>query len=149
VTDRLTGTKLCDAKVTFVKGSSVTEASSCYEAALSAGSYVLRVERPGLERFEEQIEVKEGGKCGQTVQTMFVALDRKNRVQPPQQIAPTRVPVFVPPPAVAAPPAAAAPAAATALPAAPAAAPANPSSSAAAPLPPAPPPPSGSFPDAQ
>jgi len=122
VTDRLTGTNLCDAKVTFLRGKSETVATSCYQAALSAGSYTLRVERHGLETFEEPIDVSESGACGQTVQTMYVALDRKNRVAPPQQIAPAPL---APPPAVTAPPAAA-PATASAP---------------TAPLPPAPPPP--------
>src|SRR6478752_7628790 len=57
VTDRLTGTKLCDARVTFLQGDSKTVATSCYDAALSKGNYVLRVERAGLATFEEPIEV--------------------------------------------------------------------------------------------
>jgi hypothetical protein len=97
VTDRLTGTKLCDAKVVFKQGSSETEATSCYQAALSKGKYTLRVERAGLEPFEEPIEVVRGENCGQTVQTMLVALDRVNQARPPQRVAP-------PPPAVAVPP---------------------------------------------
>jgi hypothetical protein len=149
VTDQLTGTKLCDAKVTFLKGKSETVATSCYEAALSAGSYTLRVERRGLVTFQEPIDVSESGACGQTVQTMYVALDRKNHVAPPRQIAPAPVapppavtapptaapPAAAPPPAVTAPPAAAPPPAVTAPPAAGA------PSATPAPLPPAPPPP--------
>ena len=91
VTDRLTGTSLCDAKVTFLQGESETAATSCYETALSAGSYTLRVERHGLVTFEQPVNVSEGGACGQTVQTMYVALDRQNRVAPPQQIGPAPV----------------------------------------------------------
>ena len=101
VTDRLTGTKLCDAKVTFLQGKSETVATSCYQAALSKGSYTLRVERHGLVTFEEPIDVSDSGECGQTVQTMYVALDRKTRVTPPQQIVPAPV---TPPPPVTAPP---------------------------------------------
>jgi len=102
VTDRLTGAQLCDAKVTFIEGTSKTEATSCYQAALSTGKYVLRVERPGLVKFEQPVEVVKGGKCGQTVQTMYVALDRVNGVQPPQKIAAptgrrTSPPAAVPP----------------------------------------------------
>jgi hypothetical protein len=177
VTDGLTGTTLCDAKVTFVQGKSETEATSCYQAALSAGSYTLRVERQGLVTFEEPVEVSKSGACGQTVQTMYVALDRKNRVAPPRQIAPAPVapapapvvpapapgapppavtppavtPPAVAPPAVAPPPAtgptATAPPAATAPPTAPPPA-VPPGRSPAAPPPPAPPPASTAFPDA-
>ena len=170
VTDGLTGTKLCDAKVTFRQGKSETEATSCYQAALSAGSYTLRVERPGLVTFEEPINVSKDGACGQTVQTMYVALDRKNRVAPPQQIAPAPVapapvapvpapvapPPAVTPPAVAPPPTpgptVTAPAAATAPPSAPPPLPATPPAAAppppVAPRPPAAPPPaSTAFPD--
>jgi hypothetical protein len=100
VTDRLTGTKLCDAKVTFVDGDSETEATSCYQAALSKGKYKLRVERPGLQTFEEPVEVVRGERCGQSVQTMLVALDRVNRPEPPQRIAPPpAAPALAPPPA--------------------------------------------------
>jgi hypothetical protein len=168
VTDRLTGTQLCDAKVTFLQGKSETVATSCYQAALSAGSYTLRVERHGLVTFEEPIDVSDSGACGQTVQTMYVALDRKNRVTQPQQIAPAPVPpppavtappaTPTPPPAVTAPPATTPPPAVTAPPATtPSPAVTAPPSSAApqAPLPPAPPPPpatpapaSTAFPDA-
>jgi len=35
VMDQATGTNLCDAKVTFTEGGSVTEASSCHQAYLS------------------------------------------------------------------------------------------------------------------
>jgi hypothetical protein len=70
VTDRLTGTNLCDAKVTFIKGNSTTEATSCYQAALTTGKYRLRVERHGLASYEEPFEVTESDKCGQSVQTM-------------------------------------------------------------------------------
>jgi len=108
VTDRLTGAKLCDAKVTFIQGDSQTVAASCYEAALSKGKYRLRVERAGLAPFEEEIEVVRGESCGKSVQTMFVALDRLNQPQPPQQIAPPRAapPAAPPPPAPTPPPAA-------------------------------------------
>jgi len=142
VTDRVTGTKLCDAKVTFLKGSSETVATSCYQAALSSGNYTLRVERRGLVTFEEPVEVSESGQCGQTVQTMYVALDRKNRVQGPQQVAPAPAPV-APAAPVAAPPVAAPPAAAPpgAAPSAPPAAPPAP-----VPLPAAPPAPPGAAP---
>jgi hypothetical protein len=93
VTDRLTGTKLCDAKVTFTKGSSETEATSCYQAALSAGKYKMRVERHGLLPFEQPVDVVKSSDCGGTIQTMYIALDRPNRVVAPAQVAP-------PPPAV-------------------------------------------------
>lgn len=146
VTDRLTGTKLCDAKVAFLQGKSETVATSCGQAALSAGAYVMRVERPGLETFEQPVEVSESGKCGQTIQTMFVALERKNRVTPLQQIAPAPAPMTViteaQPPAVTVPPGVAP----VPVPAA------TPSATPA--LPPAPPPPpsaapaSTAFPDA-
>lgn len=138
VTDRVTGTKLCDAKVTFLQGSSETVATSCYQAALSSGSYTLRVERRGLETFEEPVEVSESGQCGQTTQTMFIALDRKNRPQAPQQVAPPAAPVTVLPPAPAQP---AAPGPAVPPAAAPAGAPPPAAPSATAPLPAAPPPP--------
>lgn len=146
VTDRLTGTTLCDAKVTFVQGKSETVATSCYQAALSAGSYKLRVERHGLETFEESVDVSDSGACGQTIQTMYVALDRKNRVTAPQQIAPARPavtapPVAAPPPAVTAPPVAAPPPAVTAPPSAAPTVTAPPAAAPQAPLPPAPPPP--------
>ena len=155
VTDRLTGTKLCDAKVTFLQGKSETVATSCGQAALSAGSYKLRVERHGLVTFEEPIDVSESSSCGQTVQTMYVALDRKDRATPPQQIVPAPA---APPPAVTAPPSAPLPAV-TAPPSAPppavtappAPAPATRSAAPQAPLAPppaAPPPASTAFPDA-
>jgi hypothetical protein len=78
VTDRLTGTKLCDATVTFLEKDSKIEATSCYQAALAKGKYKLHVERRGLAPYEEPVEVTDEGKCGQTVQTMYVALDRLN-----------------------------------------------------------------------
>lgn len=146
VTDRVTGTKLCDAKVTFLKGSSETVATSCYQAALSSGNYTLRVERRGLVTFEEPVEVSESGQCGQTVQTMYVALDRKNRVQGPQQVAPAPVAPAAP---VAAPPAAILSAAAPGAPPPPSAPPAAPPPAAppaSAPLPAAPPAPPGAAP---
>lgn len=157
VTDRLTATKLCDAKVSFWKGDSETVATSCYQAALSAGKYKLRVERHGLITFEEPIEVTEGGDCGGTVQTMYVALDRKSRgAAPPTAItAPPAAPAAAPPAPAAAPPVAAPPVAPPAAP--PPAATAPPGGVApSAPLPPAPPPPpaaapppaSTAFPDA-
>lgn len=163
VTDRLTGTKLCDAKVSFIQGKSETVATPCYEVALSAGQYKLRVERRGLITFEEPVEVTEGGECGKTVQTIYVALDRKSRgAAPPTAIqAPAKAPpaaVTAPPvaPPAAAPPAAAPPAAAP--PVAPPPGVAAPPGAVApgAPLPAAPPPPpaaapapaSTAFPDA-
>jgi hypothetical protein len=98
VTDRLTGTKLCDAKVSFFEGTSETVATPCYEAALSKGKYKLRVERPGLAPFEQPVEVVDGNDCGQTVQTMVVAMDRLDRVPPPQLITPAKpAPVEAPP----------------------------------------------------
>jgi hypothetical protein len=153
VTDGLTGTKLCDAKVTFLKGKSATVATSCYQAALSSGNYTLRVERRGLVTFEEPVEVSESGQCGQTVQTMYIALDRKDRVQPPQKVVPApAAPVPAPAPAspaVTAPPAVAAPpAAAPSVSAPPPASSAPVTPSATAPLPAAPPPPPGARPPA-
>ena len=161
VTDRLTGTKLCDAKVTFLQGTSETVATSCYQAALSKGKYTLRVERAGLETFEEPIEVVRGENCGQTVQTMMVALDRANQVPPPQRIAPPPAPVVpaAPPPSpgpapTAMPPPPAGPAPGPAVPPATAPAtppaPATPSAPAPAPAPtaPAPPPPGSAAPAA-
>jgi hypothetical protein len=93
VTDGLTGTKLCDAKVSFFEGKSETVATSCYQAALSHGKYRMHVERRGLAPFDEPVEVTEGSSCGQSVQTMYVALDRLNRATPPQQVAPAPAPV--------------------------------------------------------
>jgi hypothetical protein len=130
VTDQATGTKLCDAKVTFTEGSSVTEATSCYSAALSTGKYKLRVERKGLVTYEEPVEVDTGSKCRHAVQTIYVAMDRPNRQTAPQVVAP--------PPA--------APAAAAV--AAPAAPPPAPSVSAAPPPAAAPAPAGTAFPDA-
>src|SRR3954470_15553856 len=121
VTDALTGTKLCDAKVTFIEGNSKTEATSCYQAALSAGHYRMRVERRGLVPYEEPFDVTDSGKCGQSVQSMYVALDRVNRAPAPPVAAAPKV-VTAPPtaPPAAPPPAVAAPAPAPALPSAPA-----------------------------
>lgn len=135
VTDALTGTKLCDAKVTFTEDGSVTEATSCYTAALSTGKYQLRVERKGLVPYEAPVEINTGSKCRHAVQTVYVALDRPNRQQGPQLIAP--------PPAAPAAPLPAAPAAppgtTTADPPPAAPAPATPASAApATPVPPAP-----------
>ena len=137
VTDRVTGTKLCDAKVTFIQGTSETAATNCYQAALSAGQYTMRVERRGLQTFEEPVEVTEGGKCGQSVQTMYVALDRLNRPAPPSQIT---APAPAAPAAAPAPPVPAAPA--------PAPTPAPKPATSALPPPPPPPPASTAFPDA-
>jgi hypothetical protein len=139
VTDGLTGTKLCDAKVTFFEGNSETVATSCYQAALTAGQYTMRVERQGLQTFEEPVEVSKSGKCGQTVQTMYVALDRLNRAPAPQQITPA--PVAAPPPAGTTPPAAPAPAPTPAPPAAPPTAAPPTSGTSASPSAPLPPPP--------
>jgi hypothetical protein len=126
VTDAMTGTKLCDAKVTFIEGTSKTEATSCYQAALTTGKYRMRVERHGLAPYEEPFEVTDSGKCGQSVQTMYVALDRLNRAPAPPlaavppvvaapQIGTVQPPTTTPAPAAA--PAAAAPAAAAPAPA--------------------------------
>jgi hypothetical protein len=98
VTDRVTGTELCDAKVTFIKGSSKTEATSCYQAALSAGKYRLHVERRGLVPFDVPIEVSESGRCGQTVQTMYVALDRPGAPPQDRVLPPPAPPAPLPPP---------------------------------------------------
>jgi hypothetical protein len=161
VTDRLTGTKLCDAKVSFIQGTSETVATSCYQAALSTGQYKLRVERRGLITFEEPVEVTEGGDCGSTVQTIYVALDRKSRgAAPPTAIAAPATPPATLPPAAAPPPAVTAPPAPAPVAPPPGAATAPPSAAAplpaAPPLPPPPPPPpaaapppaSTAFPDA-
>jgi hypothetical protein len=141
VTDGLTGTKLCDAKVTFTEGSSVTEATSCYTAALSTGRYTLRVERPGLMPYEAPVEINTGSKCRHAVQTVYVALERPDRQQGPQLIGPPAPAPAVPLPA--APPAPAG--ATTALPSAPPApagtttvSPAAPASAAPATAPPPP-----------
>jgi hypothetical protein len=123
VTDALTGTKLCEAKVTFTEDGSVTEATSCYSAALSTGKYQLRVERKGLVPYEAPIEINTGSKCRHAVQTIYVALDRPNQQQAPQIITP---------------PAAAPVAPAAPLPAAPAAPPGTTAPSPAAPAPAAP-----------
>jgi hypothetical protein len=129
VTDQLTGTKLCDAKVTFIEGGSETEATSCYEAALSNGQYKMRVERPGLVPYEVPLHIDTGKSCKHAIQTLWVALDRPNMQQPPQQLAP-------PPPPIAPAPAA---------PSAPASAPVPDPAPSAAPAPAAPvPAPSGS-----
>jgi hypothetical protein len=102
VTDQLTGTKLCDAKVTFHEGSSVTEATSCYQAALATGQYTMRVERRGLVSYEVPVSIDTGKSCKHAIQTLWVALDRPNlQTQPKQITAPAR-PM---PPARSAPPA--------------------------------------------
>lgn len=136
VTDGLTGTKLCDAKVTFAEGDSVTEATSCYTAALSTGKYKLRVERQGLVPYEAPVEINTGSKCRHAVQTIYVALERPNRQQGPQLIGP-------PPASPAAPLPAAPPAPAGAATVSPPAAPPAPAGtttpSPAAPAPAAPP----------
>lgn len=106
VTDRLTGTKLCDAKVTFLQASSETVATSCGQAALSPGKYRMRVEQPGFVTFQQPVEVVESQDCGSTTQTMVVALSRPNQPAPPQQVAPPPPA----PPSVPAPPVSAAPA---------------------------------------
>jgi hypothetical protein len=107
VTDRLTGVKLCDARVTFSKGSSEIEATSCGEAALAPGQYRMRVERAGLLPFEQPVEVVKSNDCGGTVQTMVVALERPNLVQPPSVVVPPPAAVPAPPPAAPEPPPAA------------------------------------------
>jgi hypothetical protein len=91
VTDQLTGTKLCDAKVTFHEGSSVTEATSCYQAALATGQYTMRVERRGLVSYEVPVSIDTGKSCKHAIQTLWVALDRPNlQTQPKQITAPAR-----------------------------------------------------------
>src|SRR6185503_10614425 len=140
VTDRLSGTKLCDAKVTFVQGSSETEAKSCYQAALSAGHYTMRVERHGLVPFQQPVDVAKTRDCGQTIQTMYVAMERPVRAVPTAAVtAATPATVAAPPPLPAAPPP---PPAASAS-----SAPSAPSASSAAP-PPSPAPSTPAFPDA-
>lgn len=105
VTDKLTGTELCDAKVTFFEGKSETKATSCYEAALATGKYKMRVERPGLVPYEVPVVIDTGRSCKHAVQTLYVALDRPNMPTAPQHIAPpgaTTVAAPAPPPAPAA-----------------------------------------------
>jgi hypothetical protein len=152
VTDSLSGTKLCDAKVTFTEDGSVTEATSCYTAALSTGKYTLRVERQGLVPYEAPVEINTGSKCRHAVQTIYVALDRPNRQQGPQLIGPPPAPVAPTP----LPPAPPAPAGATTAPPAASASAAPPSvvpppttpPPAATPPSAAPPPADKAFPDA-
>ena len=144
VTDRVTGRQLCDAKVRFFDGDSAVEATNCYQAALSAGKYRLHVERPGLLPFDEPIEVSKGGNCGQTVQTMYVALERVE--QAPSVAAP---PTLVLPPVngtvvKATPGVVTAPSAAVVPSTTPPAAPAPPSAPAATPGASVPPPPAPS-----
>lgn len=149
VTDRLTGTNLCDAKVTFIEGDSKTVATSCYQAALSAGKYRLHVERRGLVPYDVPIEVRKEEQCGQSVQTMYVALDRPGTAPQDHVVTAPAAPVTTAAPLPAAPPAPA-----PAAPPAPAAAPpvAAPTPSAVpAPAPSAAPtttPPAAAFPDA-
>lgn len=150
VVDQLTGTKLCDAKVTFTEGDSVTEATSCYSAALSTGKYNLKVERRGLVPYEVPVEVNTGSKCRHAVQTIYVALDRPNLQQVPQMIGPPPAAPAAPATPVPTAPAPAAPAPAPAPAAAPAAAPAPApvSSASAVPATPAAPAPAATtFPD--
>lgn len=152
VTDALTGTKLCDAKVTFTEDGSVTEATSCYSAALSTGKYQLRVERKGLVPYEAPVEINTGSKCRHAVQTIYVALERPNSQRAPQMIGPPAAPLPAAP-LPAAPPAP--PGAATQAPsspppptAVPPAAPTTPTTPAPAPPPQAAPAPATSaFPD--
>ena len=145
VTDGLTGTKLCDAKVTFTEDGSVTEATSCYSAALSSGKYLLRVERPGLVPYEAPVEINTGSKCRHAVQTIYVALDRPDRKQSPQLIGPPVAPAAPLPAAPPAPagvtPASPAPAAppTTTAPAAPPASAVPPTTTTPVPAPPPPP----------
>jgi hypothetical protein len=150
VTDGATGTKLCDAKVSFFEGKSETVATSCYQAALSTGKYRLHVERPGLAPFDEPVEVTESASCGQTVQTMYVALDRLNRATAPQQIQAPAMRDVRPVNGTVAPPAAAPPQPATppstAPPAPPAAATPAPPPATTAPPKPAPAPPAAPAP---
>jgi hypothetical protein len=153
VTDAATGTPLCDAKVTFLEGSSKIEATSCYEAALSRGKYRLRVERRGLVPYEEPFEVTKSDGCGQSVQTMYVALDRVGHVAAaPQAVAAPQngtVPTPALPASASAAPAAAAPASAAPAPAAPAPpAPTSPATVSPTSAPIAPAPAATAFPDA-
>jgi hypothetical protein len=85
VTDQLTGTRLCDAAVSFT-GDSTIEANSCHHAALTSGKYTLHVSRPGLRPFEMPVTVDTGKKCQHQVQTIYVALERPNYQQPPERI---------------------------------------------------------------
>lgn len=145
VVDQLTGTKLCDAKVTFTEGDSVTEATSCYSAALSTGKYELKVERRGLVPYQVPVEVNTGSKCRHAVQTIYVALDRPNLQQAPQMIGP---PPALPPAAPVAPGPAPAPAPAAPAPAAVPSGSAVPAPAAApAPAPATPAPAATAFPD--
>jgi hypothetical protein len=85
VTDQLTGTRLCDAEVSF-KGDSTIEANSCHHAALTSGKYTLHVSRPGLRPMEMPVTVDTGEKCQHRVQTIYVALERPNYQQPPRRV---------------------------------------------------------------
>jgi hypothetical protein len=89
VTDQATGTELCDARVSFKQGSSVIEAKSCYEAALSRGSYVMHVERAGLVPYDVPFEVARGEHCNDSVQTIYVALERPGARPAPQMVVTT------------------------------------------------------------
>lgn len=151
VTDQLTGTKLCDAKVTFREGTSesVTEATSCYDAALSDGTYTMRVERRGLVPYEVPVVINTGRSCKHAVQTLYVALDRPNMPAQPQFITPPHTAPAAPAPALPASAAPAAPAAPAAAPAAPVPAPAPSVNAPPAAAPSAAPPPAaGTFPTA-
>lgn len=145
VVDQATGNQLCDARVTFWEGSSKTEATSCYTAALTTGKYTLKVERPGLVPYAVPVEVSTGSKCLHAVQTIYVAMERAGAQRGPQQVSPPAVP------AAPAAPSAPAPAATPPVATPPAATPpvATPPDSATPPTPgdaPAPAPSSGSIP---
>jgi hypothetical protein len=64
----------------------------------------MRVTRPGLVPFEQPVEVVKGKDCGGTIQTMYVALERPNYQQAPQQVSPPAPPPPPPAPSVAPPP---------------------------------------------
>lgn len=161
VTNRVTGRSLCDAKVSFfeAKSDSETEATSCYQAALAPGKYRLHVERPGLVPFNEPVVVTRGRECGQSVQTIYVAMDRVQKAPSEAVTAPDVVlpPVngtvtkaapsaaATPSPVPVAPSAAPAP---SAVPAAPSAVPVAPPPAATTPPAAAPPSAAGTFPTA-
>ena len=134
VVDQALGNKVCDAQVVFWEGSSSTEATNCYSASLSSGTYTLKVTRPGLEPFEQEITVDtKGQSCDSSLQTMYLAMDRAGG-----RIHAVPAPAAVPPPSATPAPSAmtaapSAPPAASAVVPAPSAAPARTPSAAPAP----------------
>lgn len=93
VIDQALGNKVCDAKVVFWEGKSATEATNCYSASLSTGTYTLKVTRTGLEPFEQKVTVDTNGRrCDSSLQTMYLAMDRaKGRIR--ETPAPVAAPV--------------------------------------------------------